>query len=557
MSNKLLPPSAYVVLWRVMFILASLTLATSLLMLGCEQQSIITPTVTQMTVDKPPVKSAALRAVNKSREKMQPRKKINGLAAVVLDAKFKPQPELLKAAGPSYHGDLDEIRQRKILRVLVTYSRMDFFFNNGQIHGVQAGFFREFEKQLNVDIQDPAEQTRVLFLPVTFDQLIPSLTAGLGDVAAAFLTNTPERALQVDFAIGNLVPIEEIVVSHASAGNINTLADLAGKTIYVLRNSSYKEHLEILNKLIDEVNLEAIDIVEADASLLSEDLLELVNAGILPLTVVDQYRAELWAKIMPDLIVHKDIHIRKATNVGWAIRKDSPLLKAELNRFIESQGKGKLLGNMLLGEYVSNPRWIKNPTTQGERDRLNKYLPLFRKYGKKYALDELAIAAQAYQESGLEHGHESSKGAVGIMQVMPSTANDKNVSIAEIDDLEQNIHAGTKYLAFLRDHYYADSNLTESNRQAFIWASYNAGPAKVKNMRKLAQEMGLNPNIWFRNVELAASRIVGRETVDYVANIQKYYIAYQLADKLAIRKQLAIDTASADQYNNGKNALIR
>lgn len=512
----------------------------SLLMLGCDQGN----TSTEVPTVAKAVGMSSSKSPHPPARQKQP--KINGLASVSLDQKFKPLPELIKAAGPSYHGDLDEIRQRKVLRVLVTYSRMDFFFDDGKIHGVQAGLFREFEKQLNIGIDDPTKRTRVLFLPVTFDQLIPSLAAGLGDIAAAFLTNTPKRALQVDFATVDLVPIEEIVVSHSSAGKIRQLSDLAGKTIYVLRNSSYKEHLEILNEILINRDLRPIKIVEADASLLSEDILELVNAGILPITVVDQYRAELWAKIMPNLILHKDIHVRKATSVGWAIRKNSPLLKAELKQLIEKQGKGKLLGNLLIGEYVSNPRWIKNPSSKSARDRLKKYLPLFRKYGEKYDIDELAIAAQAYQESGLEHASESPRGAVGIMQVMPDTAIDKNVNIADIDQLEQNIHAGSKYLAFLRDHYFSNPILSEPNRQAFIWASYNAGPAKVKDMRELAFEMGLDPDIWFRNVELAAGRLVGRETVDYVANTQKYYIAYQLADDLQARKQHAIKTASSE-----------
>ncbi len=466
------------------------------------------------------------------------------LAKLVMDARFKPIPDLIKAAGHSYLGDLDEIRKRKVLRVLVTYSRLDFFFDNGQIHGIQAGFFREFVKQLNTGIEDPTQRIRLIFLPVTFDQLIPSLAAGLGDVAAAFLSDTPARSRQVDFASGDIVSIKEIVVSHASAGKIEYLGDLAGKSIYVLRNSSYKEHLEILNQVLGQHNLPLIRIVEVDATMLSEDILELVNAGIFPITVADQYRAELWAKIMPNLNLHKEILIRKSRKAGWAIRKQSPLLKAALNEFIAQQGKGKLLGNILLGEYVTNPRWIKNPNAKSERARLNKYLPLFQKYGQKYGIDELALTALAYQESGLKHASQSPRGAIGIMQVMPDTAADKNVNIQSIDKLEQNIHASAKYLAFLRDHYYADPDLSENDRQAFIWASYNAGPAKVKSMRELTQQMGLDPDVWFGNVELAAGRLVGRETVDYVANVQKYYIAYQLADELQARKQQAFNTAS-------------
>jgi len=102
--------------------------------------------------------------------------------------------------------------------------------------------------------------------------------------------------------------------------------------------------------------------------------------------------------------------------------------------------------------------------------------------------------------------------------------------------VENNIHAGVKYLAFLRDRYFSDPALTPDNRVAFTWAAYNAGPAKVRRMRQLAAKMGLDPNKWFHHVELAAARIVGRETVKYVADVYKYFVAYSLAEKLTEKK---------------------
>jgi membrane-bound lytic murein transglycosylase MltF len=117
---------------------------------------------------------------------------------------------------------------------------------------------------------------------------------------------------------------------------------------------------------------------------------------------------------------------------------------------------------------------------------------------------------------------------VGVMQVLPSTAADPNVAIERIDELENNIHAGVRYLAFLRDRYFSDPEISPLDRNAFSWAAYNAGPAKVRKMRQQAAKMGLDPNIWFSNVEVAAARVVGREPVQYVSNIYKYYVAYRL-----------------------------
>jgi len=140
--------------------------------------------------------------------------------------------------------------------------------------------------------------------------------------------------------------------------------------------------------------------------------------------------------------------------------------------------------------------------------------------------------AQAYQESGLDHSKKSQRGALGIMQLLPSTAADPNVNVGDIGNLENNIHAGAKYLAFIRDRYFGDAAISTEDRLAFSWAAYNAGPARVRKMRDKARTMGLDPNIWFANVELAAGKMTGRETVQYVANIYKYYVAYKLASQV-------------------------
>ena len=153
---------------------------------------------------------------------------------------------------------------------------------------------------------------------------------------------------------------------------------------------------------------------------------------------------------------------------------------------------------------------------------------LFQKYADKYDFDYLMIGAQAYQESGLDHSKKSPAGAIGVMQLLPTTAADRNVNISEIEKLENNIHAGTKYLRFIINQYYQDESMDDLNKMLFAFASYNAGPAKVNKLRKKTATMGLNPNVWFHNVEVAASKVIGRETVQYVSNVYKYYIAYRM-----------------------------
>jgi membrane-bound lytic murein transglycosylase MltF len=443
-----------------------------------------------------------------------------------------------------FRGDLPEMRDRRMIRALVVHSRTDFFLDHGHIRGIQAEYLRGFEKFLNKGIKKEADKVRIRKIPVSFDQLIPMVEAGYGDIAAHFLTITPEREKRVNFATGRRKKVNEIVVAHRDITDVETIKDLAGREVYVLAGSSYHEHLQALSKSLVDQGAEPIRIREADSRLRSEDIMELVNAGVMELTVVDDYRAQLWSKVLPNIHLLEDVRVAEDRSIGWVVRRESPKLQQALENYSKQVRKGTRLGNILIQRYYASTRWISNPADQAERDKLNRLLPLFRKYGEKYGFDELALAAQAYQESGLDHSRKSHSGAVGIMQLLPTTAVDKNVDIPDISKVEDNIHAGAKYLAFLRDRYFSGEEISPFDRIAFSWAAYNAGPAKVRKIRKEAKNMGLDPNFWFNNVEVAAGKLVGTEPVRYVANIHKYYIAYRLArahkeDKeQALRKRL-------------------
>jgi membrane-bound lytic murein transglycosylase MltF len=161
---------------------------------------------------------------------------------------------------------------------------------------------------------------------------------------------------------------------------------------------------------------------------------------------------------------------------------------------------------------------------------------LFRKYGEKYDMDHLLMMAQGYQESTLDQQARSPVGAIGVMQVMPATGKDMNVG--DITQLEQNINAGVKYMRFMMNQFYADQPMDALNKGLFTFASYNAGPGRLQQLRKQAAKRGLDPNVWFNNVEVIAAERIGRETVQYVSNIYKYYLAYRLvAEERAARAQ--------------------
>ncbi|HHH45158.1 MAG TPA: lytic transglycosylase F [Gammaproteobacteria bacterium] len=456
-----------------------------------------------------------------------------------------PHQVPLRELEKTFTGDLPEMRKRKRIRALVTYSRTDFFFDHGRARGIQVEFLQAYEKFINKGVKRATDQIHITYLPVTFDQLIPALRAGKGDIAAAFLTVTPEREKKVAFATGGKLKVRELVVTHKDTSGIESVQDLSGKSVYVLKDSSYVRHLEQLNLQLRRARKPPVRIVPADPNLLSEDILELVNAGVVPITIVDDYKARGWKKVLPDIRVHETVSIRDDNTVGWATRRQNPELGKSLDRFARKVGKGTLLGNMLFRRYYRDTRWIDNPVSREQRKRQERFIALFRKYGKRYGFDHLALMAQAYQESGLDNRKKSHRGAVGIMQLLPSTAADPHVNVKNIRQLENNIHAGTKYLAFLRDRYFNDPGISHKNRLAFTWAAYNTGPASLRKVRDKAKKMGLDPNVWFGNVELAAGRYIGKEPVQYVANIYKYYVAYKLADELADRKKKHRRTASA------------
>ena len=426
------------------------------------------------------------------------------------------------------HGDLPEMKTRKFVRVLVSSSQTNFFLDNGRPYGFEYELAKKYERFLNTGVSRREFRTHLLFIPVPFHRLIPELVAGKGDIAAAGLTINPERQKQVSFSDPYFPEVEEVVVSHDGDQNISHLDGLSGQKVVVVKGSSYVHHLQRVSDELRQRGKAPIIVKEADEALEAEDILQMVNAGIYTLTVVDDHLADLWASVLPNIVVHHDLKVFSVGQIAWAVRKDNPLLRKNINAFMRQHRKGTLLGNIFFRRYYQNTKWISNPLENNEQQKLNSLLPLFKKYGNLYDFDWRALAALAYQESELNHQRRSPRGAVGIMQILPETARGPEVNIPNIKDLEQNIHAGVKYLAHLRDHHFKDPQLDAAAQVNFVLAAYNAGPTRIQRLRRQASQRGLNPNKWFDNVEDLALEYIGQETVRYVSKIHKYYIAYQL-----------------------------
>jgi membrane-bound lytic murein transglycosylase MltF len=435
-------------------------------------------------------------------------------------------------------GDFNEMAAANQVRVLVPYSKTFYFLDGADQRGLTYELLKEFEKFVNRKLQRKTIQVHVILIPTKRDLLFEHLVEGRGDIAAGNLTITPQRLKQSDFAAPLLTGIDEIIVTGPKSPQVKTVDDLAGKEIYVRASSSYYDSLNLLNARFKKDGRKLMKIKLADEYLEDEDLLEMMNAGLIPMIVIDSHKGQFWSQIFKKLTLHADIKIRTGGRIAWAIRKNSPELQSHIDEFVKSHRKGTLTGNILFQRYLQNTKWVQNSLNQKEFQRFNKTLDLFKKYSARYEFDWLMVAALAYQETRIDQSMRSPAGAVGVMQILPSTAADLNVNISNIEEIENNIHAGVKYLRFIRNRYFEKEPMDSLNKMLFTFASYNAGAGKVAQLRKQAQQKGLNANVWFRNVEIIAAEKIGRETVQYVSNIYKYYIAYRLImDKLDMKEK--------------------
>ncbi len=441
-------------------------------------------------------------------------------------------------------GDFDAMTKRNRIRVLVPYNKTYYFFNRGQQLGLAYEMLTAFGTQINKDLKRKTLKVQIVFIPVRRDDLLEGLVAGLGDIAVGNLTVTPEREQEVAFSDPFLTDVDEILITNADVATPGSLEDLAGRSIHLRPSSSYAASIERLNQSLKAKRLEPVEVIDADENLEDSDLLEMVNAGLLPMAIVDDHKAEFWAQVFEEIRLHPELAVHRGGEVAWAFRKESPQLEAVVNRFIAKNKKGTLLGNILFKRYLKDTRYVRNALDPAELEKFNSVIEFLRKYAGQYGLDWLLVGALGYQESGFDQSKRSHAGAIGVMQILPSTARDPVVGIPNIEELEPNIHAGVKYMHFLHDRYFKTEDMDTLNQWLFTAAAYNAGPAKVTRLRKEAAESNLDPNKWFRNVELIAAKRIGRETVQYVSNIFKYYTAYKLI--LKSREERAASEAQSE-----------
>ncbi len=448
---------------------------------------------------------------------------------------------LLEHANEPWKGDLDGILERGFLRVVTANSPLFFLCDGMHETGFAVEFARELESFLDKTYPKKGRRMSVVLMPLARDAILPAVLEGRADVAAANLTITPERSESLVFTQPTRKNVSELVVSGPAAPEIKSFDDLAATGLHLRPSSSYFEHVSALNEARDAAGKPVIPIEPMDEYLEDYDLLEMVNAGILPAIIVDSHKAAIWSQVFEDITVHEDLAVHEGGEIAWAVRPDNPELLSALNGFVEIIRKGSLLGNILIKRYLGNQELIENVRSEDALGRYEENLDLIKNYAGQYEFDWLVIVAQGFQESKLDQSKRSKAGAIGIMQVMPATANDQVVGIPDIENAESNVHAGVKYLRHLRKQYFDGPEIAPLDQVLFAFAAYNAGPGGIRKARKRASKMGLDPNRWFDNVEIAAARAISREPVIYVRNIYKYYVSYKLLENARDTREEARD----------------
>ena len=434
-----------------------------------------------------------------------------------------------KVGENAWLGSYSEMLQRGVIRIAVPYD-LSIYINN---KGIPQGFSVDMAKGLQTWInRQHADELRgksvtVKLVPIPEHELYTSLSSGKADMVIGDLGINQPQQNSHEFLLNHASKLErEVLVSGPSSIPINGPEDLSGQTIYGGRNSNFPLTLQELNKGLKHKGKPPINIVSPIGDLDSEDLLDMVNSGLIPFVIVSDWKANLWKPIYKNIVIHDDIYVKDLGWIGWATRSSNPDLNNDIIGFVASDTFDDARKLYRQQEYSYHAKGLKNPIEKSAWARFESMRPFFDQFGAQYNLDPLFIASLGFQETLLTQSAVSNVGAIGVMQLMPATGD--SMGVGNIRLLEPNIHAGADYLNQLITKFFPDAQFEGDNRSLFAIASYNIGPNNVAKARDQAREMGFDPNQWFRNVEYIATERMGYEPMVYVRNVYKYFISYGL-----------------------------
>lgn len=433
-------------------------------------------------------------------------------------------------------GDLDEIKERGVIRVITRNNPITYFLHKGRQFGFDYELMKIAARDLDVRLE--------MVVPPSRDLLIPWLLEGRGDVVAASLTVNEGRKAKVAFSHPYFY-VDELVVKKKGAKGPSTLEEMKGRTIHVRKSSSYYATLKKKQKV------GGFEIALAPEDLETEDLIAQVASGEIELTVADSnildleltYGTEVEEAFPLTQLVRKEGEKRSklapdaAKSIAFAVRKDNPKLRSFLSKWAEEHYRG-LHYNILKKRYFASRKNFAKAKEHrlGKTGKISPYDDLIQRFAAKYGLDWRLMAAQAFVESRFDPNAKSWVGAQGLFQVMPRTG--EALGFDNLQDPEEGVHAGIKYMDRLIERF--DPEIPFKQRVLFALASYNAGYGHVLDARRLAEAQGLDRNRWFGNVEKGMRLLAkpefarharhgycrGGEPVAYVAHIEELYDAY-------------------------------
>ncbi|NQD73903.1 transglycosylase SLT domain-containing protein [Pseudomonas sp. CM27] len=423
---------------------------------------------------------------------------------------------------PAKVRDLQQIRTSKVLRVLVNQSRNSSGEVKGEPVGVEYYRLRALEHYLNARAED-GQHIQLKLIPRAKEQLLGALQRGEGDLAAPgeLLDPSVVRGVSSTAPILDQVPL--MLVGRKGERSFSKVEQLSGRTVALTSASAAGPLIQQVNQQLALRKRAPIKVEWVDSTLAVEDVLEMVQAGIYHLTVVEQPIARRWARVMPRLRLDSRVHLGAPQAMRWYVGKDAPQLLASVDRFLKGYRAPDNQDAAFERIYRRQYR-VHNPLASKDRQRLASVRAVLQKHGAAQQIDWLNLAALAFKESTLNPAARGRGGAHGLMQITPSAA--QRVGVSNTATVDGNVHASARYLALIRRKFFASPRINERERMAFVLAAYNLGPERVQAMRAEARRRGLNGNQWFFQTERVAMEQVGMGPVNFVNSVNKYFLAF-------------------------------
>lgn len=444
------------------------------------------------------------------------------LAAPFATARLS-EPPPVTATAPAAR-DLQQIRNSGVLRVLVNQSRSSSGEILGEAIGTESPRLEAYEDFLNGFPHDGRHVT-LKIIPKAKNELLEALRRGEGDMVAPGELLDVKDHPEVSAGTAIIADVPLVLVGRKGERRFTRLEQLSGHTLVLPSGSAAGDALQALNTKLASHRLKPVQVEWVDPSLAIEDVLEMIQAGIYPLTVVELPIAQRWATAMPGLQVDSQVVVGNRGEIDWLVSRDSLQLRASIERFFKTYKMPNAREqDLALQRLYKRLYTVRSPLEKGDRQRLEKVRGVLQQHAGEHDLDWLNLAALAFKESSLDPSAQGGSGATGLLQITPAAA--QHVGVRDIGKLDNNVEAAAKYLAMLRKQYFNSPRIAERDRMAFALAAYNMGPDRVQSLRAEARKEGLNPNQWFFQVERVAMNEVGVEAVSYVNSVNKYYLAY-------------------------------